>query len=249
MTYNVLISGANKGIGFSFVERYLNRPNTTVIATVRNPGSAEAKSLHDLPLAEGSNLIIVKIESTSDTDAQDAISSLANHQIAHLDLVIANVGLYATEAFVEVSKIRTEDLIQHFDVNTVGPLRLYQATSALLQKSEKPVFTFISTAVASISMQEYFALPMATYSASKAGMNLLTYRIHIENPWLVSFAVHPGVIETENGLKAQAATGMSKDMVTPMEVAIDGMVGMIENATREETSGKFLSFDNTPLTW
>ncbi|CAD0113984.1 unnamed protein product [Aureobasidium uvarum] len=246
MTYNVLISGANKGIGYSFVERYLSRPNTTVIATVRNPDSAEAKSLHDLHLAEGSKLIIVKIESTSDTDAQQAIASLADHQITHIDLVIANAGLYATNAFVEVSKIRTEDLIQHFNVNTVGPLRLYQATSSLLQKAQKPIFTYISTAVASISMQEYFDFPMATYSTSKAGMNLLTYRIHIENPWLVAFAVHPGVLETENGLKAQAATGMSKDMVTPMETAVDGMVGM---ATREETSGKFLSFDNTPLTW
>ena len=65
MTYNVLISGTNKGIGYDFVAKYLNRPNTTVIATVRDPGSSEADSLRSLPKAEGSSVIVVKIESTS----------------------------------------------------------------------------------------------------------------------------------------------------------------------------------------
>jgi norsolorinic acid ketoreductase len=192
MTYNVLISGANKGIGYEFVAKYLSRPNTTVIATIRRPDSSEADLLRNLPKGEGSNIIVVKIESTSETDAQEAISSLGSHQINHLDLVVANAGLFAIHAFVEVSKIQSKDLMDHFNVNTGGTLRLFQATLPLLQKAEKPVFAYISSAVGSISMQEYFVPPIADYGASKAAMNLLVRRIHIENPNLITFAMHPG---------------------------------------------------------
>jgi norsolorinic acid ketoreductase len=192
MTYNVLISGANKGIGYALVTRYLSRPNTTVIATVRQPSSPEAAQLKELPKGEGSNIIIVKIESTSDTDALEAVSSLGGHQINHLDLVIANSGLFALHAFVEVSKIQPKDLMEHLDVNTGGTLRLFQATLPLLQKAEKPIFAYISSVVGSISMQEYFPAPISSYGASKAAMNLLIRRIHIENPDLIAIALHPG---------------------------------------------------------
>jgi len=192
MTYNVLISGANKGIGYAFVTKYLSRPNTTVIATVRQPHNPEAARLNELPKAEGSSIVIVKVESTSDTDAREAISSLGSHQINHLDLVIANSGLFAIHAFVEVSKMQTKDLMEHFDVNTAGTVRLFQATLPLLQKAEKPVFAYISSVVGSIAMQEYFVPPIASYGASKAAMNLLIRRIHIENPDLIAVAIHPG---------------------------------------------------------
>jgi norsolorinic acid ketoreductase len=192
MTYNVLITGANRGIGYDLVAKYLSRNNTTVIATVRQPNSPEATQLNDLPKGEGSKVIIVKIESTSETDAQDAVSTLGDHQINHLDLVIANSGLFALHAFVEVSKIQTKDLMDHFNVNTGGTLRLFQATLPLLQKAEKPIFAYMSSGVGSISLQEHFAPPIGTYGASKAAMNLLIRRIHIENPDLIAVALHPG---------------------------------------------------------
>jgi norsolorinic acid ketoreductase len=192
MTYNVLITGANKGIGYGLVAKYLSRPDTTVIATVRQPSSPEATRLNELPKGEGSNIIIVKIESTSETDAQEAVSSLGGHHINHLDLVIANSGLFALHAFVEVSKIQTKDLIDHFNVNTAGTVRLFQATLPLLQKAEKPIFAYMSSGVGSISLQEHFAPPIGNYGASKAAMNLLIRRIHIENPDLIAVALHPG---------------------------------------------------------
>lgn len=192
MPYNILISGANQGIGYGFVTKYLSRPHTTVIATVRRPNSPEADALRSLPKAEGSTIIIVKVESTSDTDALEAISSLSGHQINHLDLVIANAGLFALHAFVEVSRIRTQDLMEHFNVNTGGPLRLFQATLPLLQKAKRPVFAYISSIGGSISLQDDFVPQIATYGASKAAMNLLVRRIHNDQPGLIAFALHPG---------------------------------------------------------
>lgn len=40
---------------------------------------------------------------------------------------------------------------------------------------------------------------------------------------------HRSAIQTDNGRKAQVALEMPDDLVTPMEVAIDGMVGKVSD--------------------
>jgi hypothetical protein len=43
-----LISGANRGVGRGLVEALLSRPNTTIIAAVRNPNVAASQSLNSI---------------------------------------------------------------------------------------------------------------------------------------------------------------------------------------------------------
>lgn len=187
MTYRVV-----QGIGFGFVEKYLARPNTTVVATVRNPDGAEAQSIHDIPKAHGSKVIIAKLESSSDTDALEAIKSLKAEGITHLDVVIANAGTFKVEAFVPVSEMKISDLLQHVDINAGGPVRLYQATLPLLKAAKQPKFAVISTVAASIGLAEELPFPVPSYGASKGAVNLLLRRIHVENTDLIAIAFHPG---------------------------------------------------------
>jgi len=58
------------------VEAYLSRPNKTVIAAVRDTSSPTSKSLTALPTVSGSKVILVKIETLSETDAKDALQTL-----------------------------------------------------------------------------------------------------------------------------------------------------------------------------
>ncbi|KAK5014430.1 hypothetical protein LTR39_003150, partial [Cryomyces antarcticus] len=120
----VLVSGANKGkdaqalrIGYGFVQKYLARPNTTVIGTVRDPSAASFKALYDIPKALGSSIILVKVESTSETDAIEAVKSLSTFGIDHLDLVLRNAGVVKLAAFVPVADLKIPDLMEHADVN------------------------------------------------------------------------------------------------------------------------------------
>lgn len=53
---------ATQGIGAGFVAKYLSRPNTTVIAAVRNPSASDSKSLESLPRGNGSTVLTVKNE-------------------------------------------------------------------------------------------------------------------------------------------------------------------------------------------
>ncbi|KAF1351424.1 aflatoxin biosynthesis ketoreductase-like protein nor-1 [Delphinella strobiligena] len=244
----VLVTGANKGLGRGFVEKYLSRPETTVVAAVRNLAGKDSQELAELKKAQGSKLILVKIESTSESDAAKAVKEIKSQNVSHLDVVIANAGIFKTEAFLEVSKMKPSDLIEHVDVNVNGPVRLFQATLPLLQASKQPKFVVISSAVATIAGAEYVPYAVTSYGASKAALNFLLRRIHIENKDLIAIAFHPGVVQTDEGNKAAQFFGFEAGFTTVKD-SIDGIVAKVDAATREETSGKFLAFDDTPLLW
>lgn len=163
-----------------------------MVAAVRNPSGKEAQDLKSLPRSEGSQLLLIKIESTSETDAVEAVKSIQSQGVSHLDVVIANAGIFKTEAFLEVAKMKTSDLIEHVDVNVNGPVRLFQATLPLLRAAKQPKFVVISSAVSTITNAEYIPYTVTSYGASKAALNFLLRRIHIENPNIIAIAFHPG---------------------------------------------------------
>lgn len=73
-----LITGTTRGIGKGLVASLLLRPNTTIIACVRDPLAPAAQILRNLPrCAEGSSkLIIVKLDSTQDSDAKNVVEEI-----------------------------------------------------------------------------------------------------------------------------------------------------------------------------
>ncbi|THW42087.1 NAD(P)-binding protein [Aureobasidium pullulans] len=244
----VLVTGANKGLGRGFVQKYLSRPDTVVVAAVRNPESEESKALLNLNKAQGSKLIPVKIESASATDALEAVESITQQGVSHLDIVIANAGIFKSAAFLEVSKMKSSDLLEHVDINVNGPVRLFQATLPLLHASRQPKFIAISSGVGTIGGAEYIPWAVTSYGASKAALNFLLRRIHIENKDLIAIAFHPGAVQTDEGNKAAQFFGFEAAF-TSVEDSVDGIIAKVDAATREDTSGRFLAFDNTPLVW
>ncbi|THZ81901.1 NAD(P)-binding protein [Aureobasidium pullulans] len=230
----VLVTGANKGLGRGFVQKYLSRPDTVVVAAVRNPESEESKALLNLNKAQGSKLILHQ--------------EVKKQGVSHLDIVIANAGIFKSAAFLEVSKMKSSDLLEHVDINVNGPVRLFQATLPLLHASRQPKFIAISSGVGTIGGAEYIPWAVTSYGASKAALNFLLRRIHIENKDLIAIAFHPGAVQTDEGNKAAQFFGFEAAF-TSVEDSVDGIVAKVDAATREDTSGRFLAFDNTPLVW
>jgi norsolorinic acid ketoreductase len=136
-------------------------------------------------------LITVKLDSTSTTDAADAVTILkSEHHIDHLDVVIANAGI--ANYFGPVLTTPVDQFKEHLEVNAVGVLVLFQAVHDLLSASKNPKFVTISSPVGSIGHQELIPIPSTAYGASKAALNYLTRKIHFENPNLVVFPLSPG---------------------------------------------------------
>jgi NAD(P)-dependent dehydrogenase (short-subunit alcohol dehydrogenase family) len=146
----VLISGANRGLGRGLFERYLSKPNHTVIAANRNPEDPTSKDLITLPKASGSRSILVKVDAANESDALEAVKELEKQGIDHLDLLIANAGV--SYAFGKVSEIKPADIHGHMEPNVYGMVRLYQATLPLLLKSPSPKLVTIGSSAGYIEV-------------------------------------------------------------------------------------------------
>ncbi|KAH7400158.1 aflatoxin biosynthesis ketoreductase-like protein nor-1 [Cadophora sp. MPI-SDFR-AT-0126] len=243
-----LITGANRGLGRGLVEALIQRPNTTVIAGVRDPNEASSQSLSTLPTAPGSKVITIAIDNTDASKTAKSISTLEpQYGITKLDVVIANAGIskyYGPAATTPIAEVR-----DHFEVNALGSLILFQETWPLLKASSAPMFVALSTAVGSIGeSMASLPLPATAYGSSKAALNYIVRKIHFENPELTAFALVPGWVQTEMGNLGARSSGMEEAPVT-LKDSIHGMLSKIDGATREKTSGTFQSFDDTEYTW
>jgi norsolorinic acid ketoreductase len=131
------------GIGLGLTKTLLSRPNTVVIAAVRKPATQAFQGIH---LAQNSQVIIVKINNESATDAAEAVKILQKeHGITKIDTVIANAGISKFVGLVintPISEIR-----DHFEVNVVSIVVLFQAVWPLLSASSQPRLVTLSTAV------------------------------------------------------------------------------------------------------
>ncbi|KAL4977120.1 hypothetical protein BDW66DRAFT_42544 [Aspergillus desertorum] len=248
----VLITGVARGIGEALAKAYLSRPNHTVLGTVRDPSAPSLSTLTSYAPAESSRLLLFRLESTNPADYSDLVSSLTTAGIRHLDLVIANAGVAypaGTPASADVEAAR-----RIFDVNALGTLRLFQASRGFLETGSsdgrKVKWVSMSSGAGSIGCCEVYGTNrVALYGMSKAAVNWLTVAIHASEEWLTAFAIHPGFVRTEMGNRGAQFMGLEEAPDT-IEDAITKTMAVIDNATREDTSGKFLNvIEGAEIPW
>ncbi|KAF5691916.1 ketoreductase [Fusarium denticulatum] len=243
----VLITGCNRGIGRGLVEKYIARPNHVVVAAVRDPTAKTSKELLHATKGTDSRCILVKIDSASETDALEAMSTLErDHGVEKLDLVIANAGISKFFGTAEVTPV--VEMMDHFKINSVAPLLLFQATWSLLHAAKAPKFVTISSGAGSLGFMENLRVENTAYGSSKAALNFITRRIHFEKPDLVAFSINPGWLQTDLGNHAAQSSGLSAAPVSVQD-GVNGIVSVIDGATREVTSGRFLSWENNEIPW
>jgi norsolorinic acid ketoreductase len=172
-------------------ESLLRRPNTTVIATTRS-SSVDASALQGLPTAANTKLVITTLSSNADTGAAAVIDEISKQGISHIDTVVANAGL--GDAFHPVLATPVDEIRLNFEVNTLGPIKLFQAAFPLLEKATNPKFILISSVLGSIggTEGELARAPTLAYGVSKAGANYFVRKVHCEHENVVAVAVHPG---------------------------------------------------------
>ncbi|KAF2847575.1 short-chain dehydrogenase [Plenodomus tracheiphilus IPT5] len=251
-----LITGANRGIGKGYVELLLQRPSTTVIAGVRDVSHPTSKALASLTTGEGSKLIVVALDSSKESSAKDAVKTLeTEHGIKHLDTVIANAGIANDGSTVRT--VTADNIKEHFLVNTIAPVLLFQATADLLKASPSgtPKFVAVSTLIGSVGFQDTlvslsFPNTVSPYGASKSALNWFVRRLTWEEPWLTSFVFHPGLVETDMGRSIEEKAGVKLSDIggISVETSVTSAIKVIDGASKED-SGTFKNYDGSPLPW
>jgi norsolorinic acid ketoreductase len=181
------------GLGRGLAELFLSRPNNIVVAAVRDPTSESSQSLLNATTGVSSTVILVKIDSISETDAKDAVRILQDqHGITHLDVVIANAG--QSSDLTTVSTVTMAEMRHALAVNSYGPILLFQAVLPLLEKSRNPIFATMGSMMGTTGGMEQRPYPGAPYGPSKAVLNWITRKVHFEHENIIAFVLDPGYV-------------------------------------------------------
>ncbi|KAI8962367.1 NAD(P)-binding protein [Daldinia sp. FL1419] len=245
----VLVSGANRGIGKGLLQLYLARPNHIVIAAIRNPDHPTSKALADLPKGADTRLVVIKIDASIESDAAKGIKQLTAQGIDYINIVIANAGV--CYVFPKVSEVKTEDLQGHLNANVFGVVWLYQASIPLLKKATNPKWITMGSVGGKIVDQP--DVPHAAYGTSKVAIHWLTKRIDKEEDWLTSFVIHPGLADTDMSQVVLAGLAAYHDNIPvtliTVEESCQGMVKVIDAATKETHGGRLIAYTGDIDSW
>ncbi|KAI0845822.1 NAD(P)-binding protein [Daldinia vernicosa] len=250
----VLITGANRGIGKGLLGLYLAKPNHTVIAANRDPDHPSSKALLELPKAEGTSLVVIKIDATVRTDPLDAVKALHSQGINHIDILIANAAIALS--FPKVRDVDTDEIQKHIVTNVYGFLWLFQAFRPLLKAARDPMWVTIGSSAAFITYhnssnsmcRNMIPIQNAAYAPTKLMVHWYTKSIHIQEPWLTAFPIDPGFVQSDMGNFAAQTLGREKAAIT-VEESITGIVKVADTAIRDTHSGKMWRYDGEEVSW
>ena len=226
----ILITGANRGIGLALVSRYL-AAGSQVVATCRSPEYAQAlKSLQEA----NASLEILPLDTTSETQTQQLVTSLSGREI---DVLINNAGVMGgdRQGLQNMDYAAWSDA---FAVNTMAPFRLSVALLDNLLAAERPRIITVSSQMGALARQSKGAL---IYRSSKAAVNktMQVLALELESQGIIVCPVHPGWVQTDMG-------GAQAD-ITPAQSA-DGLYQLIAQLDASK-SGRFWRFDGSEHPW
>lgn len=131
MAETVFISGANRGIGFALVGKFLQE-GFNVFAGTRTPphqyigvGRKPSSDLLSVSKKFPENLTLVTLDVTSMDSIRQAVKKVTEI-VPALDMLINNAAVYLDNKGILLEKLDLEDnhIEQTMDVNVYGPLRM-----------------------------------------------------------------------------------------------------------------------------
>uniref|UniRef100_A0A8C9GE84 C-factor n=1 Tax=Pavo cristatus TaxID=9049 RepID=A0A8C9GE84_PAVCR len=248
----VLLTGSNRGIGLELVRQLLERPHppTHVFATCRDPEGPRGKELRDLA-SKHPNLMLVKLD-VANPSAIVSAAKIVEGKLngAGLNLLINNAGIFTP---VSLETVDSEEMIQAYKTNAVGPLLMAQAFLPLLKKAaqdskekglscNKAAIINISTVMGSIERtpESYFK-PVISYRCSKAALNMLTrcQALTYGEAGILCVALHPGWVKTDMGTQEADLT---------VDTSVQGLLSVLPILS-EKHSGTLLNWEGKAIPW
>jgi len=227
----VLITGANKGIGYE-VARQLVRKGFHVFIGARNQDAGrKAADKIAKGVGKATFLEIDVSDNSSVTAAAREFAKAANH----LDVLVNNAGMIVDgdNAILEISD---EVLRKTLETNTLGALRVTHAFVPLLRKSKAPRVINVSSGGGQLTGGADGWSP--AYCISKTALNGVTSQLATALPKFAVNSVCPGWVRTDMG---------GKGATRSLEEGADTIVWLAADAPQELT-GKFLR-DRKEIPW
>ena len=224
MADTYLITGASRGLGAEFV-RQLRRTGHTVIAAVRDPGSARDAA------QAGANVVQLDVTRPATFDA------FARSLTAPVDVLINNAAIAARDASLRATTVETMDEV--FRTNVFGLTILTRALLPVLGRSRRKTIANVSSTLGSLaSTPGGFSY---AYCSSKAALNMVTVLMHRElsGDGFTVISLDPGWNRTDMG--GGEAPLDPKDTVASMITVLERL--------GPRDSGRFVGYDGESRPW
>jgi len=192
----VLVTGANRGLGRTFVEALLARGATKVYAAARTPESqAAAGERH------GDRVVPIRLDVTVAEDRRAVAESCGD-----LDLLVSNAGLAPSGRVLDTDEAVCRET---FEVNVFGPLALVQEFAPTLRERRGGVL-FVNSVTGLIVSRS-----SPVYGASKAAARMLALalREQLAADGVVVTTSHPGFIDTDMAREVPYPKASPEDVV------------------------------------
>lgn len=179
MVQTVVITGANRGIGFELCRQYVEA-GANVFALCRS-SSSELSAI-------GGNII----EGVDVSDPQSVALAADKLKAESIDILINNAGILRNEYLADID---FDTVLEQFAVNTLGPLRMTKALLPLMVSGSKvAMITSRMGSIADNTSGGYYG-----YRMSKAALNALSMSLanDLESKGIAVAVLHPGFVQTD----------------------------------------------------
>ena len=221
MSNNVVITGANRGIGLAMCTHF-KAQGDKVFALCRNSST---------DLEELNVNVIEGIDVASDIGVDNMVAALSNVDI---DVLVCNAGILRDES---LSQLNVDTIREQFEINALAPLRVVATLQANLNEGAK--VALITSRMGSIS--DNTSGGRYGYRMSKAALNAAAMSLShdLASKKIAVGIYHPGYVQTEMvnyGGDISASDSAKK------------LVGLINQLTQDQ-SGVFKHSNGSVLPW
>ena len=190
-TKTVLVTGANKGIGFG-IAKHLGLSGWQVIIGARDEQRA-TKAINELKLVGVDVLGWVNIE-LRDISNIEQVAKTINEKYPQLSLLVNNAGIPG-DMSVDSEHTELSDIRETLDVNFIGTFALTKALIHLLAKNSGRIVNI--TVPSEISPYWHPLAYVASKSAQNAMMGVMAIEFQQHDTPIEIFSVHPGPTTTD----------------------------------------------------
>ena len=184
----VLITGANKGIGLELTRQLVQKGYYVYMGSRDlTKGLNAAQKLTDEGLE---NFEVIQLDVT-DQQSVSAARSEIGKGTAVLDILINNAGINGivfegdTPIMHKAISTGIDVFKEVYDINVFGVIRVTQAFLDLLEKSDEPRITNVSSSQGSMTLHsdpgyKYYKNKGVVYQSSKSALNMYTINLAFE---------------------------------------------------------------------
>ena len=229
---NVLITGANRGLGLGFVKKFLEK-NVKVFCTTRN--ISKSNELMKYQKKYPNNLEICELDLIAENSSNVLSNFLGDNPI---DTFISNAGVIGSSS-QHFEGVSSNSWLEVLKINLIAPLLITQSIVKNIEISNEKKVYFISSKVGSIDDNRGGG--MYIYRSSKTALNQVVKSLSIDlKPLGISvISLHPGWVRTDMG---------GPNALISVDKSIDGMMSVI-SSTNIKNSGQFLNYDGNKIPW